>query len=220
MKVIIPPSVRLAFALPSEDAELEVQDVPSLINSTFIVRPKGSQDPIVLQRMHPVFGANVHIDIEAVTRHLHARGLTTPLLIHTRDGHLWLEDASDGTPRVWRALSYVDGVTIHRSEDPAQLESAAALLGEFHGALADLRHDFVHYRPLHDTPRHLQNLRAALGSERGRADAEAQSLGLRVLEQASAVRTDFSALPQRIIHGDPKLSNVMFRREQPEQAKC
>ena len=216
----IPSAVRLAFGLAGDEPELDVEHVPSMINATFIVRPSGA-DPLVLQRLHPVFGATVHVDIEAVTKHLAARGLVTPRLIHTRDGALWFEERSSGAAsHVWRALSYVDGVTIHESDDAARLESAGALLGQFHSALGDLQHEFVHHRPLHDTPRHLANLEAALRSVRGQTDAEAQALGVRVLEHARSVRVDFGALPLRVIHGDPKLSNVMFERERPERAKC
>jgi Ser/Thr protein kinase RdoA (MazF antagonist) len=31
---------------------------------------------------------------------------------------------------------------------------------------------------------------------------------------------DFESLPKRIIHGDPKLSNVLFQRENPAHARC
>jgi Ser/Thr protein kinase RdoA (MazF antagonist) len=217
----IPSAVRLAFGLAGSDNELDIEHVPSLINATFIVRPRGAAEPLVLQRLHPVFGATVHVDIEAVTKHLAARGMITPRLIHTRDGALWFEDvATDGARRVWRALSYVDGLTIHKSDDAVRLESAAALLGRFHSTLGDLQHEFVHHRALHDTPRHLANLEAALRSARGQQDAEALALGERVLEQARSVRVDFGALPLRVIHGDPKLSNVMFERERPESACC
>jgi Ser/Thr protein kinase RdoA (MazF antagonist) len=217
----IPPAVLRAYALAVDAAELHVEHVPSNINQTFVIKPRDPErDPLVLQRLHPVFGARVHVDIEAVTNHLAARGVTTPRLIHTVDDQLWLEDTSGPSPQIWRALSYIDGLTLHRSTRPEPLESAAALLGQFHRALVDLKHGFVHERPLHDTQRHLGNLRAALASETARGDLVAQELGARILRHSESARVDFSALPRRIIHGDPKLSNVMFDRLVPDQAKC
>lgn len=218
----IPLEVRQAYGLSADEAELDVEHIPSNINVTYVVRrrrgPPG--EPLVLQRLHSVFGATVHIDIDAVTSHLSARGLDTPRLIHTRQGELWTQDQSSPQPQIWRALTYVDGLTLHRTRDAAWLGSAAALLGRFQRALTDLKHDFVHERPLHDTRRHVANLEAALASEAAASDGEAQALGAEVLHHAEGVRVDFSALPRRTIHGDPKLSNVMFQRHPPAQARC
>jgi Ser/Thr protein kinase RdoA (MazF antagonist) len=217
----IPAAVLAAYALAGDAAELSVEHVPSNINQTYVIRPRDpGRRPLVLQRLHPVFGAQVHVDIEAVTVHLAARGVTTPRLIRSVDDRLWVEDGSGASQHVWRALSYIDGVTLHRTSDPECLASAAALLGQFHRALVDLRHRFVHERPLHDTGRHLAKLRATLASERAVGDTAAQELGARILRHAEGARVDFGALPRRTIHGDPKLSNVMFDRLAPDQAKC
>lgn len=217
----IPPIILRSYGLP-DHAELDVQHVHSNINATFIVRQRRhpEREPLVLQRVHAVFGPTVHVDIEAVTRHLAARGHLTPRLIRTREGQLWAEEPGAAAPHIWRALSHVQGVTLHSTSDAARLASAAELLGSFHQALSDLQHEFVHHRPLHDTPQHLERLRAALASSAGQGDAEAQAVGSRVLEQAASARLDFAALPRRIIHGDPKLSNVMFRADGPARASC
>lgn len=218
----IPLEVRRAYGLPDEDGSLTVVHVPSLINLTYVVRSTAGthREPLVLQRLHPVFGPNVHVDIEAVTGHLTARGLTTPRLIHTLDGSLWLMEHTTPTPRAWRALSYIDGVTVHRSENPSTIESAANLLGRFHSALRDFEHEFVHQRPLHDTAKHLTKLRDALTSGPAAGDHEAQTLGADVLRHAEALQTRFDEFPRRVIHGDPKLSNVMFYRAEPTRAQC
>ena len=220
--MLIPLQVRLAYGLEADEAALDVQHVPSNINLTYMVRRRAAPaaPPLVLQRLHAVFGPSVHVDIEAVTAHLVARGLTTPRLVRTARGDLWLCDESESMPHIWRALTYVPGMTVHSSRDPAWLENAAALLGVFHDALADLTHVFVHERPLHDTPRHLANLRSALGSPKAASDHEARELGERVLRHAETVRLSFSGLPKRLIHGDPKLSNVMFEPDGSGRARC
>lgn len=218
----IPPEVRRAYGLPEDDASLDLVHVPSLINLTYIARGATGTpgEPLVLQRLHPVFGHNVHIDIEAVTQHLAKKGLATPRLIHTRDDELWIVEQAEPDPRAWRALSYIDGVTVHRSHDPRSLASAAGLLGSFHSALADFEHEFVHRRPLHDTEKHLTKLRDALTSRAATGDQEAQALGADVLRQVEGLRLSFDELPRRVIHGDPKLSNVMFHRADTTRAKC
>jgi Ser/Thr protein kinase RdoA (MazF antagonist) len=218
----IPLSVRTAYGLALEERSDEIVHMSSLINRTYLVQGDLGEGPrqLVVQRLHPVFGANVHIDIAAVTEHLARKQLETPRLLCNKSGLLWTVEASSGEPRVWRAMSYVDGVTTQRSDNPLQLASAAELLGRFHGALFDLEHEFVHLRPLHDTPQHLEKLRAALATERGRQDSESQELGLQILEQAQHVRLDYRDFPRRVLHGDPKLSNLLFERADPTRARC
>jgi Ser/Thr protein kinase RdoA (MazF antagonist) len=216
----IPPEVRAAYGLPERESENGARRIPSLINQTFVVaREPAGAEPIILQRLHPVFGETVNFDIEAVTAHLVRRGLETPRLIRTLDGRLWVNEPPP-SGRVWRALSFVEGQTLHASQDPRQLGSAARLLARFHGALCDLEHEFVHARPLHDTALHLDNLRAALASERGRDDAASRQLGDEILRQSSRIRIDYGEFPQQVIHGDPKLSNLMFDARDPGEARC
>jgi Ser/Thr protein kinase RdoA (MazF antagonist) len=217
--MLIPLEVRQVYGLSEDEAALDITPVFSNINLTFVVRQSGRQ-PLVLQRMHPVFGPDVHVDIEAVTAHLQARKLDTPELVRTRAGALWTLENSLPVARVWRALSFVEGLTLQQSEDADVLRSAAQLLGRFHAALVDLQHSFVHQRPLHDTERHLANLSSALDSDGGRQDAEAQQLGTAILQQARLIRLDYRALPRRIIHGDPKLSNILFYATAPPRARC
>ena len=61
-----------------------------LINHTFLVDTAalGQNPPVraVLQRVNPLFGLAVNEDIAAITRHLHARAMPTPLLYPTRGG--------------------------------------------------------------------------------------------------------------------------------------
>lgn len=219
---LIPVDVKLAYGLSLDEGDTEIVHLSSLINRTYLVYGdlgEGRQQ-MVLQRLHPVFGANVHLDIEAVTRHLERRQIETPRLLRNKNGELWTVQSGAAQAEVWRASSYVDGLTIHRSEDASQLSSAAQLLGRFHGALSDLKYEFVHVRPLHDTAQHLEKLRLALGSEQGRADGEVQELGVAILEQAQGLRLDYSEFPRRILHGDPKLSNLLFYRAEPARARC
>ena len=173
-----------------------------LINATYGVRAGGA--PIaVVQRLHPVFGAEVNLDIDAVTTHLAARGLDTPRLVRTRGGAAWV--VHDG--RVWRALTWIDGQTVHRVPDPSWAAAAGELVGRFHVAVADLSHRYHFARAgVHDTAAHLARLRETVESG---GDAEAVALGREVLEAASAL-PPMPDLPRRHCHGDLKISNVLF----------
>ena len=175
-----------------------------LINDTFLIGGRGKR--IVLQRLHPVFDETVNLDIDAVTRWLSCKGVPTPRLIPTDDGSLYCQH--DG--RVWRALTFVDGICHHKVEHSKTAFEAGTLVARFHRALGDLKHDYHSHRNVHDTSRHLR----ALGAARDRHSnhplhGNVAPLADRVLRREASLR-DFSALPGRHAHGDLKISNLLF----------
>ncbi len=179
-----------------------------LINQTFVV--DAPQGRFVLQRLHPIFQAAINADIDVVTRHLAGQGLVTPLLVRTATGALWVEqDAA-----VWRALTWIDGVALDRLGLPGQAREAGRVLAGFHRALGPLRHRFQSARPgVHDTARHLANLRAALARHAGhRRYAAVEPLARRILAAAAGLPA-LEAVPERIVHGDPKAGNILFSHE-------
>jgi Ser/Thr protein kinase RdoA (MazF antagonist) len=182
-----------------------------LLNATYAVRRDGA--PIaVLQRLHPIFAGEVNLDLDAVTRHLAARGVTTPLLIRTRDGRAWHDEGG----RVWRALSWVDGATVHAVPDPAWAEAGGELVGAFHRAVADLSHDYAFARVgVHDTGAHLARLAEHVAAG---GDAEAVVLGHDVLDAARSL-PEMPDVPRRHCHGDLKISNLLFATA-PLRAVC
>jgi len=193
-----------------------------LINATFLVRRPGGDVELVLQRLHPIFAAEVNLDIEAVTEHVAAAGLVTPRLVRTRAGDGWVVDGG-----VWRALTYVDGVTVHSMADAAHAEAAGELVGRFHRALSDLDREFVFQRAgVHDTAGHLRRLaQAVLASAPAGASGSDELLGQSValgreIMDAGARLPPLGDLPRRATHGDLKISNVLFARAARASAVC
>jgi Ser/Thr protein kinase RdoA (MazF antagonist) len=199
-------------------AGVEIEPVSGgLINATYAVRVAGW--PVaVLQRLHPVFGGAVNLDLEAVTAHLAGKGLVTPRLIRTRAGEAWIERAG----RAWRALTWIDGVTVHRVPEPSWAEAGGELVGRFHVAIADLDHDYAFARAgVHDTAAHLARLRAlvdASGSGGG-GEPEHRELGREVLDAAQAL-PPLPDAPLRHCHGDLKISNLLFSAGPPPRGIC
>lgn len=187
-----------------EGADVQPVEV-GLINETFQVLAGDTK--YILQKLNPIFSARVHLDIEAVTSHLASRGLVTPRLVPTLDGDLWVEERGD----VWRLQTYVEGVVKSRLSTAEEAETAGALLGRFHRAIADLEHTFQNQRlGVHDTAKHVQALRRALTDHTDHPrHAELSPFLEEVLLEADAL-PELPALPDRIVHGDPKISNVIF----------
>ena len=176
-----------------------------LINQTFLVAR--GPDRFVLQRLHPVFSPEVNLDIEAVTRHLADKGLVTPRLVPTADGALW-HTGADGT---WRLQTFIDGSTLARWPGPETAAAAGRGVGAFHGALLDLNHTFRFQRPgAHDTRKHLAHLEATLTAHPGHPSFEDTApIAQAILERGHQLPA-IDDLPQRIIHGDLKCSNLLL----------
>ena len=170
-----------------------------LINRTFDVQH--GERRLVLQRLHPIFGADVCLDLEAVSEHVARRGVQAPRLVRTEDGRPSIEH--DGG--VWRALSWLDGRVVSALSGPLQARAAGELVARFHAALADLEWQFRFGRAgVHDTVAHLSRLAAAIDrAGEGRSVAEA------ILAHAAAL-PPIPGAPERAIHGDLKITNLMF----------
>lgn len=176
-----------------------------LINRTFRVEAPGG--PAIAQWVNPIFGPQVHHDIEAVTRRLAAAGLATPLLIPALDGALWVEEPSGGC---WRVMSLVPGLTHHRVGSSALAAAAGRLVARFHRAMEGFDHAYRHARPgFHDTPLHMR----ALADGLPHAPPEAADLAARILAAWEGAVCEGSAPAEGGLihgHGDLKISNLLF----------
>lgn len=175
-----------------------------LINRTLFV---GSPPQAVLQWLNPIFKPEVNHDIVLWADRLAAAGLVSPSVVPTEDGALWVEDPDGGC---WRLLSFVPGTTLHTL--PLALASeVGALVGRVHAALdgwTPARHAPV--RRIHDTPARMADLRVALdGADGHPLEGPVRALGASILN-AWAAWDGPTSVPDRICHGDLKVSNVRF----------
>jgi len=182
-----------------------------LINRTWLVSSGPVSGPdqhrYVLQQVNPIFPAVINEDIQVVTAHLRARGLVAPELLPTLDGRLWVDDAGGA----YRLMTHVAGESHDRLASPAEAREAGHLLARFHRALADLHHEFRNQRlGVHDTERHLGVLCQALIDHAAHRDIAAiRPLATEILQLADALPR-LPAPPDRIVHGDPKINNLLF----------
>ena len=195
-----------AYGLRAES--LEHMD-HGLINRTWRMRG-GNGASYALQRLSPILGAEIHQDIEAVTAHIAARGMATPRLVPTSSGELYVK-RDDG---IWRVLTWLEGEFHNRLGNPGQAGQAGALLARFHLALVDFDRPFAsRRRPIHEPERRIAELEQALARHSGHPlQAEAEGLQRRTLELLSQL-APMPETPLRVVHGDPKINNMLFSAE-------
>jgi len=177
-----------------------------LINQTWLVE-NGASEHFVLQRVNSMFPAAINQDIDVLTRHIEAKGLTTCRLVPANDGALWVEHEKG----VWRLLSRVDGASRNALTSAAQAREAGVVLGQFHLAVSDLEHTFSNLRlGIHDTARHLRFLDETLRNRTHHPEyAAVSSLGREILDIAKSLPV-LPQVPDRVVHGDPKVNNILF----------
>ncbi len=178
-----------------------------LINRTWLVVDQHHK--YILQRVNPMFTADIHQDIDTITRYLHDHGLTTPRLIRTLEDSLYCQMEN----RIWRMFDYLDGITVNTADKPDIAFQAGVVLASFHRALLDLQYQFRNQRSgVHDTNRHLQVLQTALESRQDHARyTDIRPLAVEILETAVHLPL-LPELTPRMVHGDPKINNFLFDR--------
>ena len=208
------PDINVIATLGLGDASFEAFPTGLINESWLTVMPGGERR--VLQRVNPMFPAAINDDIDVVTRYLEDKGMLTPRLIPAPDGTLAVE--VDGYR--WRQVTYIAGETYEALKNTHQADEAGALLGRFHAALDGLDYSFSNTRlGVHDTTAHLANLGAALKKQAGHAEfSRVQALADEVFELANLL-PDLGDQPDRIVHGDPKISNIVFS-EDTNNALC
>lgn len=177
-----------------------------LINRTYLAELDSGQRH-VLQALNAIFPPAINEDIDAVTSFLAAGGMTTPRLVRSLTGAAWVDYEGE----TWRLLSWVDGISLDRLEGADQAAGAGGLLGRFHHRLADFKHRFHNPRlGVHDTAKHLRNLRQALrDGDAHRHISVIRPLAIDILDAAASL-TPLPPLPDRVVHGDPKINNILF----------
>lgn len=192
-----------AFGIVPESLEL----APSgHINASWYARDAENR-ALVLQRLNPIFAAEVNRDIDVVTRHLLAKGVLVPEIAPTQGGELWHVDSDE----VWRVLTRIEGVGHEATGNSARAREAGRVLAEFHRGVADLDYAFKNERlGVHDTPKHLRALAQALQDlEEHDEHARVAAIGAEIAALGAKL-PPLPDMPDRIVHGDPKITNILF----------
>jgi Ser/Thr protein kinase RdoA (MazF antagonist) len=207
----VPEAVARAF--PALDGGFELLDGSTgLLHRTLHLRSRDGR-AYVLQRVSDVFAPEIHENIARVSAHLRARGIPSLELVPTRQGGLFLDLGAQGR---WRLLVRIEGVSFDRAQSSAQIESAAEAVGQFHRALDDFDAPLAPMGiPFRDTALYRERLAAALSAHCDPVEREAVARLRDALDAAFAVLGAPMKTPPRVIHGDLKISNVIFASPEP-----
>jgi aminoglycoside phosphotransferase (APT) family kinase protein len=181
------------------------------INASYVVTARRGR--FFLQRLNRhVFPdlAALMDNVARVTRHIGG-----PLrLVPTREGSAY---ARDDQGDVWRLYDFIEGAVARQSASAADAERAARAFGGFQRALADLPGPRLHETipHFHDTPRRVEAFECAVqrDSVRRAAGARAEIVQVRARRELAALLVEAAAsgaVPERVVHNDAKLANVLF----------
>ena len=225
-----PAAIARQFALPGE--VLSVNEYGSgNVNDTYLVRVAGDQglSDFILQRLSPtVFPRPEQImhNLRVLDNHVRPKLLADPTLrwelpsiVPSLSGADYCRDENGA---VWRTQTFIaDTQTFDTIKSEAQAEEAGRALGFFHALIHDLPAHLLHdtLPGFHVTPGYLAAYEA-LATSPPRSDQSEQALfchrfiaerkeAAEVLE-AARVRGELHSCP---IHGDPKLTNILFSRD-------
>ncbi|MEM9191252.1 MAG: phosphotransferase [Myxococcota bacterium] len=198
---LLPPEVLAAFPVAPESTVERISI--GLVNRTFKVTEPGGRR-FVLQALHPVFHGRVNDDIDHITTRLAEEGVATPRVVRTRSGESYFPFEG----QTFRMLTFLEGRTIEAVTAPEIAEAAAAHLARFHMALDGFDHRFAFVREgVHDTARFAEKL-GALASK-GPSTDQTRTVAEALIALAHRIPPT-PGLPLRIVHGDLKISNVLF----------
>jgi len=185
-----------------------------LINDTYLVRT--NNDRYIVQKLHKDFSSELLEDIDVVTEYLEQKGQITPKLLPAKNGKLGYEKGDE----IWRVLTYIPGRSLE-SFDSKQAYEAASMIGRFHNLLTELDYDFkFSISRFHKTGEIVAQLEKI--NKKNKASDKHELLNKlteSIAEKYKKVEKTIKELPDRVIHGDLKASNIRFE-ETCHRALC
>jgi Ser/Thr protein kinase RdoA (MazF antagonist) len=202
--VTIPESIFAAFPF-GEITSVKPISI-GLIHQAYQIR--ASNGMFILQRLHAVLASDaIGKDFLAVTRHLEAEGFPAARCVLSTKGKVLVKD-EEGYK--WRAQTFLKGKTYHRVESAAMAREAGAVFARFHHTMAHSDYVFKSTKILHETEKIFETFTQVV--KKNWDSPLMKDVANEVVFLSKEINKVLlpSDLPLRAIHGDPKISNLLF----------
>ncbi len=179
-----------------------------IVNLTYLASTPDTK--LVLQRLDPDTPAESFQDFDAYTDHLIKEGWEAPEINPTSSGQSYFTDSNKN---IWRSMTYIEcdeGRPVLSCDE--SLRNIGRLLANWHISMSSLEYSPKYQIPnFHDTDYHigeLASIQEELPIDEGKSLAEEIVLAREHLD-------DMPHSSEQLIHGDPKIANILFRKKLP-----
>ncbi|MBI2474825.1 phosphotransferase [Candidatus Uhrbacteria bacterium] len=185
---------------------LEIKPISiGLIHKTFSI--KTDKDQYIIQRLHPILSSQgTAQDFFNVTRFLNLLNFSSPICIKTKQGKILAENKKEK----WRLQTKLPGKTFDRLTNVPMAKEAGRIYGQFHLAIDKAEFKFHSTLVLHESKKVYRHFCDVLKK------IKPSPLMNDVRREIEIIKKEFpnyflpSDLPKHVIHGDPKISNILF----------
>ncbi|NQV89895.1 phosphotransferase [Candidatus Uhrbacteria bacterium] len=202
MKNDIPKAVLNSYDIGNIQDVKVVTD--GLVHKTYTV--KTATGNYILQKLHPVLASKaIGRDFLFVTRFLTQEGFPTPQAVLSKKGDVVVKVGNDA----WRMQTKLKGKTVHVLKDLKMARACGEIYAQFHKVMDGFPYKFTSTKILHETEKVYATFLNAV--KKGMPEEVAQ-----VQEEIDFLTTMLPTyflpgdVPMRVIHGDPKISNILF----------
>lgn len=168
-----------------------------------------SNGTFILQRLHPLLASQkIARDTLAVTKHLEKAGFPAPRCILTKRGRVL---ASDGKHR-WRLQTCIAGRVFQKMQNTVMAKEAGKIFGRFHRVMDAIPHRFQTPLVWFNTPKRYADFMKTVRRFRKSPLMDDVRQEVALIERELPKLFMPSDISNRVIHADPKISNIIFYR--------
>lgn len=166
-----------------------------IVNETFKIITKNGT--FIIQRLNNILNLKIIPDYLQLQKEFEANGIKIPSLKQTIKGEFYIQDES-----IWRVFEFIEN-TPPKEKDPLHIFEAGKMLGKFHKVLKD-----INYKPgfkpkeFHETEKIIKELKQYLNKI-----PQEYTFIMKEIENYYISKD----LPTQLIHGDPKIENILFK---------
>lgn len=203
-RIALPQPVQEAYEIGEQDAISQLSG--GQVNETFLV--EGPERIFILRKLAPVLGASTIHTTCVVGNHLAAAGWEAPEILPTVGGDTY---AQDEFGLLWHSMAHIpsDGVPSSNYDGNLALK-AGEILARWHNTVKTLDYTPDSLPHFHDTDYIAKKLQS-----------ESPLLHPEIRYLAESFLADYRRQVEQpydeaqIIHGDPKLDNMLYRKGEP-----